>query len=607
FQKDLIADIKIAGKLDERWKLSIAVRNDEPLLLGIFEKLIGSLSEDTKQKILNKHLAIKYEKGIDHTLLWEVLSIVFIILIVLWYRHVLLKRSNDELDVTVKEKTQELQELNGSLEKKIESRTHLLAIKAHRLNYLLDNASQGFLSFGIDFLIEYEYSIECEKLLERDLNNKDISTLLFKNKPRKVDFFKETMIDAYNAKNELTSALLLSLLPQELIVNRRALQLEYKILSNNKFMLILTNITEKKKLQVKIKNEQELLKMIVSIVSDHVLFYETKISFESFCNESNIYINFSKPSKENAHAIYILIHTFKGIFAQLYMKNMVKKLHDFESLLVKFIDTDDNDNEDLIQLLRINSLNSFMDEDLDIVTNTLGESFLKDESFFKINKNSFYKLESKLKELKLANEENNNYSELLFELESCKNRSLKDYLSIYPKLCQQLCQSLNKGILVFEISGDSSVVVPEFFNPFLDSLIHIFRNCCEHGIETKERRLLMNKSELGVISCSFKKEKNFIYMEISDDGSGIDLDLVKEKALQKDLITREKMDALSEHDILNYLFDIQFSTQETVSELSGRGVGLAAVKKTVEQLNGSIEVKTKKDKGTSFMFKLALD
>ncbi len=112
---------------------------------------------------------------------------------------------------------------------------------------------------------------------------------------------------------------------------------------------------------------------------------------------------------------------------------------------------------------------------------------------------------------------------------------------------------------------------------------------------------------MGVISCGFKKEKNFIYVEISDDGSGIDILLVKEKALQKGLITKDKMDMLTEAEILDFIFDAQFTTHEIVSELSGRGVGLSAVKKYVKQLNGSIEVKTNKNNGTSFIFKVALD
>jgi len=346
--------------------------------------------------------------------------------------------------------------------------------------------------------------------------------------------------------------------------------------------------------------------MIVSIVSDHVLFYETKNNFEQFCNEYNLYINSSNSTKENAQAIYILIHTFKGIFAQLYMKNMVRKLHDFESLLSEFIDAKNNDNEKLKQLLGIKSLNNFIDEDLDILSSTLGESFLKGDTFLKINKNSINKLERKLEQLKSLNKNNTNYSELLDDLQSLKNKSLKEYLNNYPKLCQQLCQSLNKSIHTFEILGDPSILVPESFTPFINSLIHVFRNCCDHGIETKDKRVLIDKSDMGVISCSFKKEKNFIYVEIRDDGSGIDVDLVKEKAFQRGLIRNDKMDMLNETEILNFIFDAQLSTYETVNDLSGRGIGLAAVKNELEKLNGQIEIDTEINKGTSFNFKIPL-
>jgi|GEM_PF-4235962 len=602
FQKNFFGDIKIGGKFDEKWHLSVGVRNDDKLLLDIFEKNIQYLSSDKKQKILNKHLAIKYEKGVDNTMVWQILLIAFAVFIAFWYRHRLLQEANLKLDVMVKNKTIELQELNENLEKTIGTRTHLLSLKAHRITHLLNNTSQGFLSFGTNFLIELEYSHECEKLLEKDLHDKDITKLLFKKDKENSKFFKETMLDAYKESNDLTRTLILTLLPNVLIVNKRALRVEYKVLENNKFMLILTNITEKKKLESKIKKEQKILKMIVSIASDTGLFYETKENYEEFCKEIKTHMNDSKSTLDNAQAIYILIHTFKGTFAQLYMQDTVEKLHDFESKLHNFIEKNSDDKEKFDKLFSQRNMIQFMNGDLTTIVNTLGEAFLNEKYFYKINKNELNDLEEKLLILNKNNDDI--YSDLLLDVQHLKNKSLYEYLSAYPKLCERLCGSSDKEIHNFGVTGDLHILVSEKIKPFINSLIHVFRNCCEHGIESKELRNSGNKEQLGRISCEIKQDKNLLFITISDDGKGIDMESVKKKIIQNNLLEENALEKLSKKEILNYIFNVRFTTTQELSEVSGRGVGLSAVKNELDKLKGYVEVVSTENKGTKFIFKI---
>jgi len=603
FQKSFFGDIKIGGKFDEKWHLSVGVRNDDKLLLDIFEKNIQYLSPDRKQKILNKHLAIKYEKGVDNTMVWQVLLIAIAVFIAFWYRHRLLQKANLKLDVMVQNKTIELQELNENLEKTIQTRTHLLSLKAHRITYLLNNTSQGFLSFGTDFLIELEYSNECEKLLEKDLHDKNIAKLLFKKDKENSEFFKETMLDAYKESNDLTRTLILTLLPNVLIVNKRALRVEYKVLENNKFMLILTNITEKKKLESKIKKEQQVLKMIVSIASDTGLFYETKENYEEFCKEIKTHVNASKSALDNAQAVYILIHTFKGTFAQLYMQDTVKKLHEFESKLLKFIEKNIDDNEKCDKLLTQRNMIQFMDADLNTIVNTLGEAFLNEKYFYKINKNELNDLEEKISIL-IENSDDDNYSDLLLDVKQLKNKSLYEYLSAYPKLCERLCASSDKEIHNFDITGDLHILVSEKIKPFVNSLIHVFRNCCEHGIESKEDRNMRNKGILGRISCEIKQNHNVLFITIGDDGKGIDIESVKKKIIQNKLLEENALEKLSKKEILNYIFNVRFSTTQKLSEISGRGVGLSAVNSELDKLRGHVDVVSTENEGTQFIFKI---
>ncbi len=119
FQTRFTGELKIAGKFDEKWKLGIGVRNDDPLLFGIMQKAVDSIDKNEQQGILNNWIAIKYEKKIDYTSLWQVLGVILAVSLLLIYRQYLLNQANRNLKKVVEEKTKELKDLNKSLERKI--------------------------------------------------------------------------------------------------------------------------------------------------------------------------------------------------------------------------------------------------------------------------------------------------------------------------------------------------------------------------------------------------------------------------------------------------------------------------------------------------------
>ncbi|WP_108063321.1 ABC transporter substrate-binding protein [Poseidonibacter lekithochrous] len=119
FQKGLLANLKIAGKLDESSHLGVAVRNDDQILLNVLNKAVKSVNIKKQQEILNNWVSIKYEKGTDYRLVWQILGFVFIIILLFLYRHYILKKANNNLEYLVKEKTKEISEINRSLEDRI--------------------------------------------------------------------------------------------------------------------------------------------------------------------------------------------------------------------------------------------------------------------------------------------------------------------------------------------------------------------------------------------------------------------------------------------------------------------------------------------------------
>ena len=139
-----------------------------------------------------------------------------------------------------------------------------------------------------------------------------------------------------------------------------------------------------------------------------------------------------------------------------------------------------------------------------------------------------------------------------------------------------------------------------------DSLVHIFRNAIDHGLETSEERTATGKSPIGEIKINARYGENSIILSISDDGRGLNLDKIKAKALEQRIVTEKVLETLSEQEIFDFIFNPSFSTKEQVSKISGRGVGMNIVKESVQKHNGSVAINSKAGEGTTFIIKLPL-
>ncbi|MDX2304345.1 MAG: chemotaxis protein CheA [Microscillaceae bacterium] len=137
-----------------------------------------------------------------------------------------------------------------------------------------------------------------------------------------------------------------------------------------------------------------------------------------------------------------------------------------------------------------------------------------------------------------------------------------------------------------------------------DSLIHIVRNGISHGIESQEERQKAGKPTTGTITLEAKNEKNSVCLRVSDDGKGIDIQRIKQKIIEKKLLSPETLATLPDKEIINYIFEAGFSSAETVSEISGRGVGMNVVREVIHAVGGKIFIETQPGKGTSFQLEL---
>ncbi len=190
-------------------------------------------------------------------------------------------------------------------------------------------------------------------------------------------------------------------------------------------------------------------------------------------------------------------------------------------------------------------------------------------------------------------------SDMQIAVMKMRMQPIKKVFGKFPRLVRDISGSLGKEVNL-KISGEDTEVDKSVIEHIGDPLVHIIRNSIDHGIEPMDDRRLKGKDEKGLIEIMAYQKGNQIVIEVRDDGKGIDLNKVKEKAISKGLITLEEAGRMSENEIINLIFQPGFSTVDVATELSGRGVGMDVVKTNISRLNGYVEVNTKKGEGTCF-------
>jgi len=171
------------------------------------------------------------------------------------------------------------------------------------------------------------------------------------------------------------------------------------------------------------------------------------------------------------------------------------------------------------------------------------------------------------------------------------------------RIVRDLARKKGKKIAL-EIHGEETEIDRNMVDELYEPLVHMIRNNCDHGIEMPEERVKAGKPETGKIVLNAYYKGGMVVIDVIDDGQGIDVEKIRQRAISRDLITAE--DQLSESQILNLIFTSGFSTTEKVTDVSGRGVGMDVVKKAINNMRGSIDIKTRQGKGTSFSLKLPL-
>ena len=182
---------------------------------------------------------------------------------------------------------------------------------------------------------------------------------------------------------------------------------------------------------------------------------------------------------------------------------------------------------------------------------------------------------------------------------------IESVVNKFPRMIRDLSKKLDKK-MELHMTGEDTELDRTVVDQIGDPLQHLLRNSADHGLENNAARIAAGKPEVGSIFLNAYQEGNNVVIEVGDDGAGINIEKVKNKAIEKGMITEEQAETLTDKEAVDLLFKPGFSTADKISDVSGRGVGLDVVKTNIEALGGDIEARTKQGEGSSFIIRLPL-
>lgn len=196
-------------------------------------------------------------------------------------------------------------------------------------------------------------------------------------------------------------------------------------------------------------------------------------------------------------------------------------------------------------------------------------------------------------------------NELQMEIMKARMLPLAEVFNRFPRMVRDLARNFGKEI-DFVIEGEDTELDRSLIEEITDPLIHLLRNAVDHGIEPPEERIALGKPPRGRILLKAYQEENSVVILVQDDGRGIDVEKIRKKALALGLATQEELARMSDREAIEFIFYSGFSTNEKVTDVSGRGVGMDIVRRNIERVNGQVHVESEKGKGTTFFLRLPL-
>lgn len=485
-----------------------------------------------------------------------------------------------------------LDEYNKNLEAIVAERTKELREANNFITAMINSLDQGLFVFDKTKKCLDIFTRACESMFKKNPKDLEVPTLLGLDNAGVEGFEKWSNV---MFSNMMPFEAAKGLGPKNVVRSSygeddfQFISLDYYPMKDSEDQLenvvcVATDRTAEVEAEERFKEKDAYVSMILNIIKNKKAFYE-------FLDEMNQMLDklsdFSQ-HEDLENIAMIVFHSMNGGFANYSISHLVKVARASETKIKSFIG-----NRAEFENLLVELIDEFKVE--------RDQMLVEIESQLADSKNKFEIDKAELKELKERIADGEDAKQLYheyFELEK-----VSSIFDPYAQLVEQISEKINKPMTPLLVIGGDLRIDTSKIKEFSSSLVHLFRNCMDHGIEETSKRVEIGKPEEGSITITCKKDDNNLLIGIQDDGAGINVTKIRE-VLDKKGIDHSN---LSDKEAMMYIFKPDFSTAEKLTELSGRGVGMSAIDQAVKSMGGQLDLISQEGKGSKFIFAIPLN
>ncbi len=464
------------------------------------------------------------------------------------------------------------------LEKIVESRTAALESRNQDMRMLLDSVQQGFCTIDAQGTMSEERSAAVGELLG-DVESNSFAELIAQHDEKTAEWLEFALGEVFDGI--MPVEVTLDQMPKRCHANDRVLDLQYNPVMDDQgelraLAVVVSDITAEVEREELEAENRELMAMIDRISSDKAGF------LEFFQEASDIVLQLQERSNQDLPLLKRRIHTLKGNASIFGLPKLAEACHEIEDYIAEH-----NELPEETMWSEVFARWNRVQENLNKITSDSDTGLsLDDEEYDAVLQGILNNEPRKVIATRIAS----------WRLEPTARRMTR-----LAEQAQALGRRLGKGDLRVSIEGSNLHTEPKCWRDFWSSFVHVIRNAVDHGLETPQERLASGKPAEGHVSFATRIDRDRFIVSVSDDGGGIDWQKLSEVASQKGLPANSKA------ELVEVMFADGVSTVDQISDTSGRGVGMAAVRASCERLGGNIKVDSVEGEGTTFHFDFPLD
>lgn len=460
------------------------------------------------------------------------------------------------------------------------------------INAMLDGLGQGLLFFDKSGICSLVHSKACLTLLETNPAGQHIADVL-----RATGDERKNIVDwvdlIFSSGTALSFDDMMEIAPNSYSHSSDYyIKLEYRPLFEadghiKNILVIATDLTKEQLAKKQVEENLSKAMATLRIARNRNYFLRFIAQFREIFMESDF--TDLKTTDTNFAQFKRDVHTIKGLSGTFHLDSLTKVLHAFESDL----NAAEGEIEDLLMDYYY-KLNENFNVSVQFAKTILGTEFESYGSSVSVQNKKIFSLAAEIKQNIEAGMNAGEISKML--IQGLIAVPVREIFANFNLQLQELADRSGKMVNNCLFVGENFVILPEKYEGVVSSLVHVARNIIDHAIDEPEVRAQFGKLPKGYITVQTEKDGDNFTITISDDGNGIDTDILRIKLAER--IDQRELDAKNDEELIQHIFDDNISTKDSVSELSGRGVGMSAVKSEVEKLGGKVLVKSQLGKGT---------